>query len=255
MLKLVLLLAVVGVGVQGCEMHNTIDWCAMQQQFCDGREHIACEPNTFKIAGDDVRNIQQVPMTADMKKMLVDRHNMYRRRVALGEESKLACASKMRQMTWDDNLAYTADAHAKHARYDHDSCHGFTDFPQSGQNLAGYFVTHPYANLTETAQNLVDVLYTGEMIALRDDAPSCIEKFSGSLECPRYGHFTIIVKDSNRALGCAVYTFDKKYNGDWWYAILLTCNYGDNNIMDAPIYAKGEPCSECTGACNNGLCA
>ncbi|GAB0098728.1 hypothetical protein DMENIID0001_145170 [Sergentomyia squamirostris] len=247
MLKFVLLVAVVGAGVQG------IDWCAMKTQYCGGAEHIACEPNSFPM-GSGIRNLKVVPITTEIKNMFVTRHNYYRSRIALGQEPKLPAASRMRQMSWNDNLAYVANAHAKHGNFQHDTCREFTEFPDSGQNLAMGYSSIPFTNILASLESHVDLWYTDEMAIVRDKMPSCIDKFTGSPNCLEAGHFTVLVKDSNRACGCAAYTFETQISGTWWYTLLTTCNYADTNIGNQAVYAKGAACSGCTGTCNNGLC-
>ncbi|GAB0098730.1 hypothetical protein DMENIID0001_145190 [Sergentomyia squamirostris] len=249
MLKFVLLMTVVcGAAAQA------INWCAMQTQYCGTKEHIACEPNSFKM-GTNVTDIQVVSLTTDIKNMIVDRHNYYRRRVASGQEPGLSSASKMRQMFWNDNLAYVANAHAKHANFQHDQCRASNEFPYSGQNLAISWSSQPFINIQATLQGQVNSWYDTEMSIVRDRMQSCIDKFTSSPNCLEAGHFTVMVKDSNRACGCAAYTFRQFMQGNWWYTLMTTCNYADTNMLNSPIYARGAACSACSGSCNNGLCA
>ncbi|GAB0098729.1 hypothetical protein DMENIID0001_145180 [Sergentomyia squamirostris] len=248
MLKFVLLIAAV------CGAAQAIDWCAMEAQYCGTKEHIACEPNSFKM-GTDVRNIQRVDIWSEIQWTIVERHNMYRRRVASGQEPGLSSASKMRQMSWNDDLAYVANAHAKHANFEHDQCRDFDEFPQSGQNLAIGWSSQPFTNFTAALQDHVDMWYEDEMPIVRDRMLSCVDKFTGTPNCLEAGHFTVMVKDSNNAVGCAAYTFEQLMDGNWWYTLLTTCNYADTNMQNSPIYARGAACSACSGSCSNGLCA
>lgn len=55
------------------------------------------------------------------------------------------------------------------------------------------------------------------------------------------GHFTVMVNDKNNAIGCA----SVRYQENNFYYRYLVCNYGFTNILDRPVYEKGEPASKC----------
>ncbi|GAB0095841.1 venom allergen 5-like [Sergentomyia squamirostris] len=252
MLKFVLLIAVV------CGAAQAIDWCAMKTQYCGPHEHIACEPNSFP-KGSNVHDIKQVVISSKVQKMIIERHNMYRRRVASGQEPKLSSASKMKQMSWNNDLAYVANAHAKHANFQNDKCRKFTKFPQSGQSLGITWSSQPFTNFTAALQGLIDEWYNHGMPTIRDKMQTCIKKYTlaspNAPNCREAAPFTVMIKDSNNAVGCAAYTFEQLKDGMWLNTLLITCNYADTNMMNSSIYAKGAACSACTGTCNKSLCA
>lgn len=69
------------------------------------------------------------------------------------------------------------------------------------------------------------------------------------------GHFTAFVQDKQTHIGCAAINFQMRRN---LYAIYLICNYAMTNVLRQPVYATGQPCSECTSGCNDeypGLCS
>ncbi|XP_055693779.1 venom allergen 5-like [Lutzomyia longipalpis] len=241
----------VGVGAQ-----SNINWCNMKTQYCRGLDHIACEPNNFPYA-TGVRNIQIVPMTDAIKTAIVDRHNFYRSRIAKAGESGVPGAAKMEKMVWNNDLAYVAEQHAKHANFQHDDCRSFTTFPNSGQNLASGSSSAPFSSLVDNIQTHIDLWY-GEVAAIKDKL-KCIDSFTLTDNCLDAGHFTVMVKDVNNAVGCSAVTFEQQYGTRWFYSLLTTCNYADTNVINQRIYNTGTSCSACASvkkSCesSSGLC-
>lgn len=223
---------------------SAINWCDMQARYCSGRKHIMCQPKSFPMARN-VRNIQMAKMTPEIIEAGVSRHNFHRSNIASGRVRGIPSARAMQKMSWHADLANVAAEHARHANFMHDECRGFTEFPWSGQNLAIRLSTEPFTNLTQDFVSLIDYLYD-EMPIVRDRKLSCIDSYTTFLpNCRDAGHFTVMVKDVNGHVGCALVTFEKYENRRWWYALMATCNYGDNNIINRKIYARGPPCSGC----------
>ncbi|XP_055716972.1 venom allergen 3-like [Phlebotomus papatasi] len=223
---------------------EAIDWCQMQAQYCSGREHIMCQPNSFPM-GQNVRNIQMVTMTPAIIQAGIDRHNYHRSNVASGRVGGIPSASAMQQMSWHPDLALVAAEHARHGNFQHDQCRGFTEFPMSGQNLAIRWSSASFTNFAQEFVSFVDLWYD-EMPIIRDSRLSCIDSFTTSNpNCLEAGHFTVMVNDINAFLGCALVTFEQQMGTTWWNSIMLTCNYAGNNIIGQRLYARGTPCSGC----------
>lgn len=69
----------------------------------------------------------------------------------------------------------------------------------------------------------------------------------------KIGHFTQIVSSRSTKVGCAMVTY--KRNRD--VTLYFVCNYSLSNILNAPIYTVGQPCSGCSYGCSElypGLC-
>ncbi|XP_055693727.1 scoloptoxin SSD976-like [Lutzomyia longipalpis] len=227
-------------------INGQINWCQMQAQYCSGREHIACQPNSFPM-GQNVRNIQMVPMTPALIQAGIDRHNFHRSNVAAGRVAGIPSATAMQQMAWHSDLAFVAAEHARHANFQHDQCRAFTEFPFSGQNLAIRWSSVAFTNFTGEFISFIDMWYN-EMPIVRDRMPSCINSFTTSNpNCLEAGHFTVMVNDVNRALGCALVTFEQLMNNSWWFSVMGTCNYAGNNMIGQRIFATGTSCSACAG--------
>ncbi|XP_059621348.1 venom allergen 5-like [Phlebotomus argentipes] len=247
MLKIVLLMA-----LSAYVSAQTYDYCLEVGKPNCGSEHIACEPNSFGTPAD-VTDIQFVPMTDALKARIVAKHNEYRRRVAKGQETGIPAATKMEEMKWDENLAYVASEHAKHGNFTHDKCRSTPDYPYSGQNLAAGTSSRAYSDPGATIDAYIKMWYD-EMPIVRDQVPSCVSKFTTSPNCMPAGHFTAVVKDKNKAVGCSAVTYKKGSS----YGFLLTCNYPDTNMLNQPTYVSGTSCSACASVgktCNDGLCA
>uniref|UniRef100_A0A1L8DR41 Putative scp-like extracellular protein n=1 Tax=Nyssomyia neivai TaxID=330878 RepID=A0A1L8DR41_9DIPT len=221
-----------------------IDWCQMEEKYCNGREHIACEPNSFDY-DEDSSGIEIVRMTKELKKIALNTHNRHRSSVASGKIPGIPSATKMEKMVWNDNLAYVAEQHVKHGNFQHDQCRSFAQFPLSGQNLGIIYSSIPIRNVSNILEDHIN-LYFDELTIVRDSMPSCIDTFTAtSPACIDAGHFTVMVKDINNAVGCAMAKFQAIYTGRPFFTVLSTCNYGHTNLINHQIYATGTPCSEC----------
>ncbi|XP_055693741.1 antigen 5 like allergen Cul n 1-like [Lutzomyia longipalpis] len=223
-------------------VNGQINWCQMEAQYCSGSEHIACQPNSFPM-GQNVRNIQIIPMLPSLIQAGVDRHNYHRSNVAAGRVWGIPSATTMQQMTWHSDLAFVAAEHARHANFQHDQCRSFSEFPFSGQNLAIRWSSQPFSDYTGEFISFIDMWYDDEMPIVRDQMPGCINNFQSA--CLPAGHFTVMVKENNRALGCALVSFEQFMSNSWWYAMMVTCNYAETNMLNQRIFATGTPCSGC----------
>ena len=82
-----------------------------------------------------------VPITNDLKQILVDAHNAKRNFIAGGGDPRHSAACRMATMEWDDELAAIAALNVKQCRMNHDRCLNTDAFKYAGQNLAwmGFF--------------------------------------------------------------------------------------------------------------------
>lgn len=230
-------------------------WCTYQKDYCRGEEHIACEPNSF-VDGKDVTNIRVVEMTDDLKNKILQRHNMYRTKIAKGEEANMPKSSNMRKMTWNAELADAANFQNKHCNFAHDKCRAIPACPYSGQNLAMSMSSAPFSDTTATTLKLIDSWYTEEMKIVRDEKRYCIGEFKA--DCLSAGHFTVMVNAENAFAGCVVRTYNQLKDGTLWNILSITCNYCGTNMLGSPVYKEGAPCTMCpsgtTGDTATGLC-
>ncbi|KHJ88200.1 SCP-like protein [Oesophagostomum dentatum] len=188
-------------------------------------------------------------MTDQARDAVLKIHNKFRSSLAHGlEMDKLGeyapKAAKMLKMIYDCDLEASAEKHAEECIFDH------SDTPGVGQNLwstselnldkvkAVKYASHSWwEELKKFGYGSKNTI-TQEMF----ERPDII------------GHYTQMAWDTSYKLGCAVQHCEKM--------TFVVCYYSPGgNILDAPIYAIGEPCQtdgDCPGSytCSSaeGLC-
>lgn len=83
---------------------------------------------------------------------------------------------------------------------------------------------------------------------------SVIKSLPAKSSGPAYGHFTQMVQQYSGRIGCAVVAFE----ADTYFQTYMACNYATGNMVAAPVYDVGEPCTGCVEGCSKtwpGLCA
>lgn len=60
----------------------TNDYCAMEKRHCGNEKHIGCDKNAF-INMNSLYNLKLGTITTELKEMILDRINSYRRLVAI----------------------------------------------------------------------------------------------------------------------------------------------------------------------------
>ncbi|ETN62170.1 venom allergen 5 [Anopheles darlingi] len=223
------------------------DYC--DPELCDpGDDHIGCNnPGGFLSNCVDPKVI---PMSDELKTIILDEHNKYRSTVATGGVKWLPKASKMTTMVWDDELAALAQLNANRCVQKHDACHNTANHRYSGQNLNHITTTAPSIdNVPQVIKDLISSWW--------DEKADVNKRMVKSMYDPgrhtMIFHFAVLAADKSNKLGCAVSQW--KDNGNPY--LYLVCNYSFTDIVGLPMYASGEPCSACTKGCNSayaGLC-
>lgn len=119
---------------------GTILQYAYAADYCDpsicfgGEANIGCN-NDRKLSKTCPKDAKIIEMTDELKKLILDTHNNYRSTLATGGVKWLPKASAMPTLTWDDDLADTAQMNANRCNRGHDKCHNTQDYLNSGQNL------------------------------------------------------------------------------------------------------------------------
>lgn len=216
-------------------------WCYIQKEYCDeGDEHIGCKPNSFPF-NEKAENLKVKKVNSELKKFIVDAHNQYRSQVASGSMRGYSPASKMNMVTWNEDLAETAELFVEYGTFKHDQCRSTEDAPEPGQNIG-------YSRSTEKLTNLT-AIFDARMRSWFNEYkldPSVVKSYSSTAKA---GHFTVMVRDETTFIGCAASSFDFMKSGRRRYQILVACNYQFTNIDTEPTYTPGEPCSKCK-TCN-----
>ncbi|XP_065579922.1 venom allergen 3 homolog isoform X2 [Artemia franciscana] len=189
-----------------------------------------------------------------MKKFIVDLHNYYRSRVAVGAETRGSPgpqpkAANMKELVWDEELAQIAERWARQCRFEHDVNRDVKRYGV-GQNLGIRF-----SSRSEKAnwEAVIDSWYNEVEFANR----RLVQQLSSS-NLSRVGHYTQMVAANTEAIGCSAVTYEDP-RGRFQNTILFVCNYGPlGNFIGRPLYKIGEPCSACpsgTKCVAGGLCA
>ncbi|KAM9704731.1 GLIPR1-like protein 1 [Menidia menidia] len=156
-------------------------------------------------------------------------------------------ATNMLYMTWDQGLAITARAWARHCVFEHnihlkDVRRMHPVFPSVGENIwTGYPPSH--FNVSVALKSWVN-----EKEYYDYQTTSCTKI------C---GHYTQVVWASSYKVGCAVELCPKGVrNFSPRKGAIFVCNYATTGNFrgQKPYQSQGEPCSACEGTCDNSLC-
>ncbi|XP_040886115.1 GLIPR1-like protein 1 [Toxotes jaculatrix] len=150
-------------------------------------------------------------------------------------------ASNMLYMTWDEGLAITARAWARHCVFEHniylkDVRRVHPTFSSVGENLwTGY--PPSLFNVTRAIKRWVD-----EKDHYNYQTTSC------SKVC---GHYTQVVWGTSYKVGCAAQLCNRQID-----SVIFVCNYAPGGNINGwqPYESESEACPGCTGSCVDRLC-
>ncbi|XP_052863079.1 antigen 5 like allergen Cul n 1-like [Anopheles cruzii] len=242
--KWMLLLAVVLAAV--LKVAEAQDYC--DPDLCDpGQTHIGCNNPGGFVKGCNEPKV--VPVTDELKKIMLDEHNKYRSTVATGGVKWLPKAKRMTTVVWDDELAKLAQLNANRCVQKHDDCHNTANHRYSGQNLNHIATT---ASSIDNVPQVIKDLISSWWDERYDVNSRMVKSMYDPGRHTMIFHFAVLAADKSNKIGCAVSQWTD--NGTWLY---LVCNYSFTDVVGLPMYASGEPCSGCTTGCNSayaGLC-
>jgi len=191
----------------------------------------------------------------NQKKIILDKHNEVRSLAANGKMSPYGfdTAAKMYPLTWDSELANTAERLASSCSFDHN-----TFGSGNGQNIAmgggsnaqpGVGVPNEAPQGTGSCSNC----YASDDEAIKFLQYSWISGSSEQSEGPNgVNHFTQMVDDDTFKVGCAL---NNNCGGGPYY---LVCNYDPagnfNRFNGNAVYETGSTGSKCPKGASNGLC-
>ncbi|TMW44096.1 hypothetical protein DOY81_010824, partial [Sarcophaga bullata] len=205
--------------------------CAAVNYTNDGERYLSY----LQFSASCPSNAKMIPITDDLKKILVDTHNEKRNFIAGGGVAKLSPACRMATMEWDDELANLAALNVM-------QCRNTDAFKYSGQNLAWFGLTGPADHAAKLKQS-VEIWFS----EVKDTKQSHIDSFPDGYSGPDIGHFTVMMADRNIRVGCAAVNY--KNDGERYLSYLVACNYATTNMYDLPIYKS---CSRAATSCTTG---
>ncbi|KAJ8269286.1 hypothetical protein COCON_G00118930 [Conger conger] len=164
-----------------------------------------------------------------------DAHNKYRSNV-------MPTASNMFYMTWDEALAITARAWARHCQFSHNPRLKTPREVHPTFNSVGENIWRGSTFTVEAAMKL----WHDEVADYNHDSNNC----RTNRQC---GHYKQVVWATSYKVGCAVHACPDGVNNR---RALFVCNYGDaGNYVGFHPFKTGQSCSECGGGtCQNKLC-
>ncbi|CAO1423967.1 unnamed protein product [Diamesa hyperborea] len=178
-------------------------------------------------------------MTAALRTLILDTHNTFRNRIALGQEPRFSTARRMAQMVWNNDLAFLAQLNTRTCQSAHDACRNTPAFRWSGQNLGRRGTTGAFSPPAEVITNSINNWYNEHRFAAQSDINLMTRIFIGD---NAIGHFTVMVSERNTQVGCAV----SNYVANGRNNTLLACNYATTNMMNRIVYRTGPTASGCT---------
>lgn len=218
---------------------ENIDWCEMQQKYCNKKIHIGCDP--FHIGQGNCFEINEVTMDGNMKKEILSQHNEYRNFLASGLLIPMESAKQMQEMEWDETLEQLASMHVQNCNMKHDQCRSTDEYNYAGQNLGMFRSTYKEFDFKGVIKNRIIKNWFKEYV----NTPVYeIDKFV-SQKTKQIGHFTVMSREKNNKIGCAFITYEEYIDNELWYGNMLTCNYAETNLLGTPVYQRGTPCSGC----------
>uniref|UniRef100_A0A336M3A3 CSON007712 protein n=1 Tax=Culicoides sonorensis TaxID=179676 RepID=A0A336M3A3_CULSO len=222
------------------------DWCAIEKDvnLCNGTSHTGCSGTGIQPPNpSECKNNLMVKMTPKLKEKILYEHNLWRNKLAGGKIKHYPTAAKMLKMHWDDELAYLAEKHVKMCSKKHDLCIITDKYRYPGQNIAFSKLEHPLDNYEEIVADLIEKWFSEHEKISESVVKVIVSHYQHSFF---YGHFAIIARGTNDAVGCGMMQFTNAFQYPTEpYHYLLTCNYAQTNIKDEALYDAGATCSRC----------
>lgn len=209
--------------------------------------HTTCQ---FESCDPRFKNCFELPSDREFRRMVLDKHNELRNKVASGEETRsgFVAAADMMAFSYDLELEFTAICQVHGCAMEHDMCKGTKKFPNGSQNLARRHLRYQEPMTEEQINDLIQLRQFKELVTawyeteiVNDDFTHLIDKkYHTDTEI---GHLIALVWAKSSYIGCAKALQKDNANEA---TIHITCNYGlQGNIGGRPIYTKGPACSKC----------
>ena len=187
-------------------------------------------------------------MSEEVSKVMLDKHNQLRRKLAKGEEESWPSAANMKKLVWSEELASSAQEQKEQC-----NTNGTYDVPGATFERT-WIPSDPGSNTTMTMsdfEKIVDFWYS-----------MTIDTFGNWTDPPFVGLSASAISKSGpfwgetKAIGCGLVIFSRES----WRMLDLSCYYESLTIVASPsdpLYEEGPPCSSCQPGflCDDGLCA
>ncbi|VEN58635.1 unnamed protein product [Callosobruchus maculatus] len=232
-------------------LRSTSGSCSTRWPSCSSDENIVCTTDY----GKPVVNCDIIYNDPEVRKAIVDSHNYYRNKVAIGNETRGAfrCISDMLAMSYDPDLEFTAQCQASRCIYDHNApCYITTNFSEVGQNLNGRVFLGEDRDSFHTAAETTKMIAEWYEYEIAESNEKVFEDFS-RMKTMLIGYLYQMLWAETYRIGCGRSCLEEKYH-------MMICNYGPKGLRVAkPLGRIGRPCTKCPEemSCNKeyeGLC-
>lgn len=152
--------------------------------------------------------------------------------------------------TWDSELADLALLNVKSCKMMHDQCRATEKYKFAGQNLCQRVKHKKFEDIQTAIESCIKKWYKERLQTTQEDLNTCCNSNFGQV----IGHYTAMVNERQKQVGCGVTKFSKK----GYHTFLIACNYAFANMIKLPVYTAGEVASGCTTGVNpdhNALCS
>lgn len=108
-------------------------------------------------------------MNTELKNQILRIHNVFRNKIALGQEPPFRSAKRMAQMVWNHELAWLAELNTKQCKMSHDKCRNTARFEYSGQNLGEMGTSGPHHDPSTIIDRMITNWYNEYQYATQSD--------------------------------------------------------------------------------------
>ncbi|XP_060530424.1 venom allergen 5 2-like [Cylas formicarius] len=209
--------------------------CVREQQRCGAGSKCGLQFAVIDLDDDD-------------RQYILDIHNYFRNKVALGFEKRgrQPSASNMNIMKYNKELEFISQCWANTCNGNpliHDRCRRTSDFEHVGQNLGFISSSNPKINKIRAMKELIILWY--DEVAIFNNSWISDTRDRGSEY--KVGHYTQLIWADSTDVGCAMTYYSEEIFNVTWYQVVFVCNYGPGgNFVGLPIYKIGQPASECS---------
>ncbi|KAL7737772.1 hypothetical protein ACLKA6_006162 [Drosophila palustris] len=247
LLLLILLLLLLQLGKK---LGTAYNYCYDSTHACNlkGLKHFICEDHEPYL--NKAKYLSTIPDTLKLRESVISYFNKHRNAVAGGflttlHNTTFPPACRMRELVWDEELAYTARLHAATVSFKHSACRSVQRFPYAGECIG---IVKSYnkrrRTLSDILDNTIGLMFDRYMEA--DDPESLITNFRIPDDM-HMGQFTMIVNDRISRVGCGfVVATDCSQNEGEGFCYMMTCHYDFINMGNSYTYLTGEPASNCS---------
>ncbi|XP_058457802.1 antigen 5 like allergen Cul n 1-like [Malaya genurostris] len=255
----ILLLIALALNV-GYTSEATSDDNYCRKETCPGGKiHIGCDCSSkAKLSyGPQCtgKNPRKITVDKKMRSLILRKHNSQRNSIACGQITPYPPAARMFEVLWDNDLEHLAWCNARRCVYGHDQCRNTKKYPSAGQNIASKTACKTVQ--LEPEDIIVSSIETW-FLEHRNATPAMVERYPGKIRNGPIGHFTVLVNDRVRRIGCSLIVYDARVRAGskkTCQTHYLVCNYSSTNFMLEPTYVKSQsPAQNCDGLSKQYSC-